>query len=216
MAAAASISAVAASLTTLSLNGANANSSSSSSASSSQRTALPAFHGLKATAFANPSGSVSLHERVAAQCVTLGASTGASHGVVTMGPLEAGVGVMGTKMGMMTVFTEDGKAVPCTVVGFHEGNIVTQVKTSATDGYTAVQVGYRRVRDRKLTNPELGHLKKAGAIPMRHLQEFRVQNVEGFEPNQILNVEEMFKSGDLIDVVGNSIGKGFQGLGSGP
>lgn len=128
-----------------------------------------------------------------------------------MGPLEAGVGMMGTKMGMMTVFTPDGKAVPCTVVGFHEGNIVTQVKTDATDGYTAVQVGYRRVRDRKLTKPELGHLNKVGAIPMRHLQEFRVVATDGYEPNQRLELEEIFKEGDLIDVVGNSIGKGFQG-----
>jgi large subunit ribosomal protein L3 len=125
--------------------------------------------------------------------------------------VEAGVGMMGTKMGMMTVFTEDGKAVPCTVVGFHEGNVVTQVKTDATDGYTAVQVGYRRVRDRKLTKPELGHLTKIDAIPMRHLQEFRVVSAEGFEPNQRLALEEMFKEGDLVDVVGNSIGKGFQG-----
>lgn len=128
-----------------------------------------------------------------------------------MSSVEAGVGLMGTKMGMMTYFTEDGIAVPCTVVGFHEGNIVTQVKTDATDGYTAVQVGYRRVRDRKLTKPQLGHLNKVGAIPMRHLQEFRVVSAEGFEPNQRLQLEEMFKAGDLIDVVGDSIGKGFQG-----
>lgn len=128
-----------------------------------------------------------------------------------MGALEAGVGLMGTKMGMMTMFTPNGKAVPCTVVGFHEGNIVTQVKTEGTDGYTAVQVGYRRVRDKKLTKPELGHLKKIETIPMRHLQEFRVVDVGGYEPNQRLQLEDIFKDGDLIDVVGNSIGKGFAG-----
>ncbi len=138
-------------------------------------------------------------------------SRNGSRGVVRMGPLEAGVGLMGTKMGMMTVFTADGIAIPCTVVGFHEGNIVTQVKSEATDGYTAVQVGYRRVRDRKLTKPERGHLEKVGAIPMRHLQEFRVLNTEGYEPNQRLVLEDIFKDGDLIDVVGNSIGKGFAG-----
>ncbi|CAM6093306.1 unnamed protein product [Calypogeia fissa] len=133
-----------------------------------------------------------------------------SNGVVTMG-LEAGVGVMGTKMGMMTYFSPEGHAVAVTVVGFREGNIVTQVKTPATDGYTAVQVGYRRVRDTKLTKPELGHLKKVDAIPMRHLQEFRVVSADGFEPGQKLKLDEMFKQGDLVDVVGNSIGKGFAG-----
>jgi hypothetical protein len=200
MAAAASISAVTASFTTLSLQ------KSSASSTKATSVALPAFHGLKATALCG----ADLHARVASQCVVASASSSACRGVVAMG-VEAGVGVMGTKLGMMTVFTPDGKAVPCTIVGFHEGNIVTQVKTDATDGYTAVQVGYRRVRDRKLTKPQLGHLNKVGAIPMRHLQEFRVVSAEGYEPNQRLELEDVFKEGDLIDVVGNSIGKGFQG-----
>ncbi|XP_074564027.1 large ribosomal subunit protein uL3c-like [Curcuma longa] len=129
---------------------------------------------------------------------------------VTVMSMEAGIGVMGTKLGMMTYFEPDGTVVPVTVVGFREGNIVTQVKTAATDGYDAVQVAYRRVRDRKLTKPELGHLEKAGAIPMRHLQEFRLQSVDGFEPGQRLVIEDIFKEGDLVDVSGNSIGKGFQ------
>lgn len=126
--------------------------------------------------------------------------------------MEAGVGVMGTKLGMMSYFETDGTVVPVTVVGFREGNIVTQVKTSATDGYDSVQVGYRRVRDKKLTKPELGHLGKAGVIPMRHLQEFRLQSVGEFEIGQKLAVEEIFKEGDLVDVSGTTIGKGFQGL----
>lgn len=125
--------------------------------------------------------------------------------------LEAGVGVMGTKLGMMSFFQPNGEVVPVTVVGFKEGNIVTQIKTDATDGYNAVQVGYRRVRDRKLTKPEMGHLEKAGAIPMRHLQEFRLQSVDGFEPNQRLVFDELFNEGDLVDVSGTTIGKGFQG-----
>lgn len=127
--------------------------------------------------------------------------------------MEAGIGVMGTKLGMMTYFEPEGKVVPVTVVGFREGNIVTQLKTQATDGYEAVQVGYRRVRDRKLTKPELGHLQKCGAIPMRHLQEFRLQSpVQSlFEPGQKLVLDQIFQEGDLVDVSGNSIGKGFQG-----
>lgn len=130
---------------------------------------------------------------------------------MTRSSMEAGVGVMGTKLGMMTYFEPEGKVVPVTVVAFREGNIVTQIKTQATDGYDAVQVGYRRVRDKKLTKPEIGHLNKIGAIPMRHLQEFRLTSVGGFEPNQRLVVEELFKEGDLVDVSGTTIGKGFQG-----
>ncbi|KAI9187363.1 hypothetical protein LWI28_027266 [Acer negundo] len=125
--------------------------------------------------------------------------------------IEAGVGVMGTKLGVMSYFEPNGTVVPVTVVGFREGNIVTQIKTDATDGYDAVQVGYRRVRDRKLTKPEMGHLEKSGVIPLRHLQEFRLQSLEGFETGQKLDFEELFKEGDIVDVSGTTIGKGFQG-----
>uniref|UniRef100_A0A803MZU8 Large ribosomal subunit protein uL3c n=1 Tax=Chenopodium quinoa TaxID=63459 RepID=A0A803MZU8_CHEQI len=97
------------------------------------------------------------------------------------------------------------------VMGFKEGNIVTQVKTESTDGYNAVQVGYERVRDRKLTMPELGHLNKSGVIPMRHLQEFRLVSVDDFTPSQKILFEDLFKEGDLVDVSGTTIGKGFQG-----
>lgn len=126
---------------------------------------------------------------------------------------EAGVGVMATKVGMMTYFDPaTGKPVPVTVVGFREGgNVVTQVKTAATDGYDAVQVGYHGVREEKLTRPELGHLGKAGAPPLRHLQEFRLQSVDGYDPGQPLDFADMFKEGDLVDISGKSIGKGFQG-----
>ncbi|XP_050224103.1 50S ribosomal protein L3, chloroplastic [Mercurialis annua] len=125
--------------------------------------------------------------------------------------MEAGVGIMGTKLGMMSYFESNGIVVPVTVVGFREGNIVTQIKTQATDEYDSVQVGYRRVRDKKLTKPELGHLEKAGVIPMRHLQEFRLQSLDGFEVGQKLVLEELFKEGDFVDVSGTTIGKGFQG-----
>lgn len=125
--------------------------------------------------------------------------------------MEAGVGVMGTKLGMMSFFEPSGTVVPVTVIGFREGNIVTQVKTDATDGYNAVQVGYRRVRDRKLTKPEMGHLEKSGIIPLRHLQEFRLVSVDDFEPGQEVLFSEIFNEGDLVDVSGTTIGKGFQG-----
>lgn len=130
---------------------------------------------------------------------------------IRMMSVEAGVGVMGTKLGMMSYFEEDGTVVPVTVIGFKEGNIVTQVKTQSTDGYNSVQVGYERVRDRKLTKPELGHLNKNEVIPLRHLQEFRLVSVDGFSPTQKLQFEDLFKEGDLVDVSGTTIGKGFQG-----
>ncbi|GFQ00093.1 50S ribosomal protein l3 chloroplastic [Phtheirospermum japonicum] len=85
---------------------------------------------------------------------------------------------------MMSYFDSTSAVIPITVVGFHEGNIVTQMKTEATEGNDAVQVRYHRVLDRKLTKPEMGHLGKSGIIPMWHLQEFSLQSIEGFEPNQ--------------------------------
>ncbi|BBM97141.1 large subunit ribosomal protein L3 [Marchantia polymorpha subsp. ruderalis] len=206
----AALASISSSLATLSLNSAAVNVSASTSAPA----LIPAFSGLR-TGSLPLSAAKSSSDFHSVVSVTLARSSssngGASRGVVTMGPLEAGVGLMGTKMGMMTYFTPEGNAIPVTVIGFHEGNIVTQVKTDATDGYSAVQVGYRRVRDRKLTKPEMGHLKKVDVIPMRHLQEFRLTSVDGFEPAQRLKLDELFKEGDLIDVAGDSIGKGFAG-----
>eukprot|EP00897_Mesotaenium_endlicherianum_P007771 jgi/Mesen1/7021/ME000365S06148 len=135
----------------------------------------------------------------------------ALRGIVQMS-VEVGVGLLGTKVGMMTYFTETGQALAVTVVGFHEGNIVTQVKGEGTDGYNAVQIGYKRCRAEKLSKPERGHLEKIETIPLRHLQEFRLPTAATeYTPGQRLAIEEMFKDGDLIDVTANSIGKGFTG-----
>lgn len=111
----------------------------------------------------------------------------------------------------MTILYKDGLALPATVIALEEGNVVTQVKTVDTDGYQAVQVGYQEVAERKLTKPEAGHLKKAGVAPLRRLREFKLKDVSTFEPGQALVVEDLFKEGDLVDVAGTSIGKGFQG-----
>jgi len=126
----------------------------------------------------------------------------------------AGVGLFGTKAGMMSYFTADGLCVPATVIALEEGNIVTQVKTQETDGYSAVQTGYKVVPERKVKKPELGHLKKAGVPPMRHLREWRLvdsSKVSAYKAGDALQVSEMFKEGDLVDVAGTTIGKGFQG-----
>jgi large subunit ribosomal protein L3 len=124
---------------------------------------------------------------------------------------RAGVGIFGTKAGMTTLYDAAGNAQPATVIAIEPGNVVTQVKTAERDGYAAVQVGYREAREGRLRKPEAGHCAKAGAPPLRHLREFKVASTEGYAPGQALAFEEMFKVGDLVDVAGTSIGKGFQG-----
>lgn len=84
------------------------------------------------------------------------------------------MGMFGTKAGMTQIFTPEGLAIPATVIALEEGNVVTQVHTVDTVGYNAVQVGYQECAERKVTQPEAGHCKKAGAKPMRKLREFKV------------------------------------------
>ncbi|WP_448561507.1 50S ribosomal protein L3 [Trichothermofontia sp.] len=118
-------------------------------------------------------------------------------------------GLLGTKLGMTQIFDEEGLAIPVTVV--QAGPCpVTQIKSPETDGYAAIQVGYGEVKEKALTRPELGHLAKSGASPLRHLQEFRVADVSGYELGQALTVAA-FAPGQLVDVTGNRIGRGFAG-----
>lgn len=119
------------------------------------------------------------------------------------------VGILGTKLGMTQIFDDAGNAVPVTVVQAGPCT-VTQLKTPQTDGYSAVQVGYKVVKEKALTRPELGHLARAGAEPLRHLQEYRVEATETYELGQVLSAD-VFESGQLVDVSGLSIGKGFAG-----
>lgn len=122
-----------------------------------------------------------------------------------------GVGLLGKKAGMTQVFTADGLAIPATVISTTGGNVVSAVRTTEKDGYTAVQVAFNECKEKALTKPELGHLAKAGVAPMRTLVEFRVASAEGYEPGQALELADTFKAGDVVDVAGSSIGKGFQG-----
>lgn len=119
------------------------------------------------------------------------------------------VGILGTKLGMTQVFDDAGNAVPVTVVEAGPC-VVTQIKTAQTDGYSAVQVGFKAVAEKALTKPELGHLAKANTDPLRHLKEYRVASTDGFELGQALTAER-FEAGQLVDVTGNSIGRGFAG-----
>jgi large subunit ribosomal protein L3 len=119
------------------------------------------------------------------------------------------VGILGTKLGMTQIFDETGKAIPVTVVQAGPCT-VTQIKTVQTDGYVAIQVGYGETTEKALNKPELGHLGKSEASPLRHLHEYRLNSPDGFELGQQIKVDT-FAAGQVVDVIGTSIGRGFAG-----
>ena len=118
-------------------------------------------------------------------------------------------GLLGKKIGMPSVFSADGKNVPCTVIEVGPC-VVTQIKSVEKDGYAAVQVGFQDAKEKNTSAPLMGHFKKAGVTPKRHLAEFK-----GF--TQELNLGdtltvELFNDAEYVDVIGTSKGKGFQGV----
>ncbi|OWY67950.1 50S ribosomal protein L3 [cyanobacterium TDX16] len=119
------------------------------------------------------------------------------------------IGILGTKLGMTQVFDETGKAIPVTVVQAGPC-VVTQIKTKQTDGYTAIQVGFKEVKPKALSKPELGHLTKSSAPALRHLHEYRLDNTSEYTLGQEITAD-IFNSGQIVDVSGNSIGRGFAG-----
>ncbi len=119
------------------------------------------------------------------------------------------VGILGTKLGMTQVFDEEGRAIPVTVVQAGPCT-VTQIKTKQTDGYTAVQLGYQEVKPKALNKPEIGHLAKSSAPPLRHLLEYRLDDTSQFDLGQSVKAD-IFTAGQIVDVCGTSIGRGFAG-----
>lgn len=117
-------------------------------------------------------------------------------------------GILGKKLGMTQIFTEEGIVVPVTVVEAGP-NVVTQVKTVEKDGYNAIQVGFEDAKEKSLNKPQKGHLAAANVLK-KHLKEFRVDAVEEFTVGQEIKAD-LFAAGELIDVTGISKGKGFQG-----
>lgn len=117
-------------------------------------------------------------------------------------------GLLGKKIGMTSVFGADGKNVPCTVIECGPC-VVTQIKTVEKDGYSAVQVGFQDVKEKNVSAPLLGHFKKAGVTPKRHLAEFVYE--QELNLGESVTVE-LFGENDFVDVVGTSKGKGFQGV----
>lgn len=120
-------------------------------------------------------------------------------------------GLLGTKVGMTHLFTDEGKMVPVTVIA--AGPVyVTQLKTEETDKYNAVQVGYGEVSDKRLTFPKFGHLKKAGiSHNLRTLREFRTEGPASLQLGQEVSAGDVFEEGEIVTVTGTSKGRGFAG-----
>jgi len=120
------------------------------------------------------------------------------------------LGLIGKKIGMTRLFETEGKVIPCTLVELGPC-VVSQVKTVATDGYGAIQLGYDEAKEKNTSAAMLGHFKKAKTTPKRKLVEFK-----SFDKNvsigDTLAVADIFAEGDIIDAIGTSKGKGFQGV----
>ena len=119
-------------------------------------------------------------------------------------------GMMGKKLGMTGLFTPEGKYVPVTVIEAGPC-VVTQIKTVATDGYDALQLGFEEKTETRANNPMRGHFQKSGGKCFRHLQEFAVDNPEEYSLGQEVNLE-VFSVGERVDVAGLSKGRGFAGV----
>lgn len=119
-------------------------------------------------------------------------------------------GLIGKKVGMTSVFSADGKNIPCTVIEAGPC-VVTQVRTVEKDGYAAVQLAYDEKKEARATKAELGHFKKAGTTPKYKLAEFKSDYAQELKLGDVLNVD-VFTDIPFIDVVGTSKGKGFQGV----
>jgi large subunit ribosomal protein L3 len=120
------------------------------------------------------------------------------------------IGILGKKLGMSQFFDEEGKSIPVTLIEAGPCRI-TQIKSEATDGYTAVQLGFGETREKLVNKPAKGHLAKSGEAPLRHLKEYRLEAIDGLELGAPVTVGD-FSPGQKVDVSGDTIGRGFSGL----
>ena len=118
--------------------------------------------------------------------------------------------IIGKKVGMTQIFDDAGKVIPVTVIQAGPCTVV-QKKTAEKDGYSAVQLGFEDVPERKLTKPEVGHLKKAGDALKKVLKEFKLDNFDALNVGDEVKCD-VFATGDLVDITGVSKGKGYQGV----
>ena len=119
-------------------------------------------------------------------------------------------GIIGKKIGMTSIFDNAGKNIPCTVIEAAP-NVVTQLKSEATDGYNAVQVGFDDRKEKNLSQSMIGHFKKAGVDPKRKIVEFQYKSLDKNVGDSI-SLSDLFAEGDKVSVIGTTKGKGFQGV----
>ena len=117
--------------------------------------------------------------------------------------------ILGRKLGMTQIFTEEGQVVPVTVIEAGN-NVVLQNKTVENDGYDAVQLGFGEMKDKNVTKPMKGHFDKAGVKPVRFIRELRLASASEYKVGDTIGVD-VFNAGDVVDVTGTSKGKGFAG-----
>ena len=121
-----------------------------------------------------------------------------------------GIGLLGNKIGMTQIFDESGNIIPVTILKVGPCT-VTQIKTEELNGYNAVQIGYGNIKQKSISQPELGHLQKSNIRPLKYLKEFCPNSVNNYTVGQVLKVNT-FEPGQLVNISGKSIGKGFSGL----
>lgn len=119
------------------------------------------------------------------------------------------VGILGKKIGMTHIFDENGRILPATLIETGSCYVI-QIKTLDTDGYNAVQIGFDEKKPRLVKKVEAGHFKKAGVNVLKFVKEIRMNDVSGYKVGQKIEAD-LFAKGDFVDVIGTSIGKGFQG-----
>jgi len=117
-------------------------------------------------------------------------------------------GLIGKKIGMTSIFSDEGKNIPCTILEVGPCK-VTQIKTESVDGYDAVQLGYSEQNENRVSKALMGHFKKSDSVPLKKLVEFEADSELSL--GDIINVE-IFQEGDFVTVAGTSKGKGFQGV----
>ena len=120
-------------------------------------------------------------------------------------------GLIGKKIGMTSVFSADGKNIPCTVIEAGPC-VVTQIRTVEKDGYAAVQLAYDEISEKHASAPLKGHFEKAGTTPKRKLVEFKADFAQELNLGSVVNLTDVLAEGEFVDVVGTSKGKGFQGV----
>ena len=119
-------------------------------------------------------------------------------------------GLIGKKIGMTQIFDENGLVIPVTVIEAGPC-VVAQVKTSETDGYNAIQLGFGDVKAKHINKPEMGHFAKSKLDPKKHLREFRLDDISSFKVGDEVKAD-IFAAGEKVDIQGTSKGKGFQGV----